>query len=425
MHRRSHSGKPVRPRLTIAAAITFSAIAPFGASAFTHQTLHSFCHSANCADGEQPNGLLQDAAGNLYGTTQLGGKFNHGIVFKLIPNADKSKYTEHILKNFCSKANCTDGSLPFGDLIMDVEGRLFGTTASGGHSDSGVIFEMTPVLNGWKFAILHSFCSGNCPDGSVPYSGLSYAGQASGAPWDDVSPLFGTTSAGGTGSGIGNGVAYELGDRNGWHYSVVHKFVSSSWPQPVLVDASGNIYGTTSYGGKYGGGLLYRLAANTWNEATLHNFCAEAGCTDGKQPIGNLLMDGAGNVFGATAIGGARNDGVVFERPAGGGYQVAYNFCSLTACADGEVPDAGLTMDGSGNLFGTTSAGGSDKGVVFELAPGGAETVLYAFCPGGEPCSDGAGPMTPVLLDAQGNLFGTTAYGGANGQYGTVFRLKP
>jgi uncharacterized repeat protein (TIGR03803 family) len=286
---------------------------------------------------------------------------------------------------------------------------------------------MKPGLSGWKYTVVHSFCAGNCPDGSVPYAGLSYPGQESGALWDGTSLLFGTTTEGGVGSGGGNGVAYELGDRGGWHYQVIHKFSSSSWPRPVLVDDSGNVFGMTTYGGKYNGGALYKLAANTWHETTLHNFCADTNCADGKQPTGKLLTDSAGNLFGTTAIGGSSDDGVVFERPPGGGYHVVHDFCSLADCADGAVPNAGVTIDSSGNLFGTASTGGgnSQKGVVFELAPGGAETVLYDFCPGGEPCADGAGPLTPVLLDGQGDLFGTTGYGGANGQYGTVFRVKP
>jgi uncharacterized repeat protein (TIGR03803 family) len=435
MHRQSRSRNLAFHRvLTIAVAATLGALAPVGsASAYTHQTLHSFCNWANCGDGEHPNGLLQDAAGDLYGSTQLGGGHGKGAVFKLIPNADKSKYSEHRIYSFCKKASCKDGAQPFGDLIKDVEGNLYGTTFAGGNSDSGVIFKLAPVGNGWKYTVWHSFCAGNCADGSVPFAGLTYPGEASDAPWDEVSPLFGTTESG----GLGNGVVYEITTSPHLLYSVIHKFGSSSNPQPVLADASGTVFGTMSSGGKYSGGLLYKLVPNgngTWKEITLHNFCAEPNCTDGDFPQGKLFIESAGNVFGTTVFGGANticNDnlgcGVVFEYPAGGGYNVAYNFCSLANCADGYSPQAGLATDAAGNLFGTTETGGADsqKGVVFELAPGGAESVLYEFCPEGDPCPNGAAPFTPLILDSQGDVFGTTFVGGANGQFGTVFDLKP
>jgi uncharacterized repeat protein (TIGR03803 family) len=185
-------------------------------------------------------------------------------------------------------------------------------------------------------------------------------------------------------------------------------------------------------GGKYNHGLLYRLSPSggVWKETVLHNFCAEANCADGADPFGRPAMDNAGNLFGATLSGGANCNvscGVIFERSAGGGYQVVYNFCSLPACADGREPQASPVIDSSGNLFGTTSSGGPSVfgGVVYELAPGGTLSVLYGFCPAGGACVDGDGPIEPLLLDTHGNLFGSTFDGGANGDYGTVFELTP
>lgn len=420
--------------VTVAVITVLFAFAPFGrASAYTHQVLHSFCNWANCADGIVPSELLKDASGNLYGTAEAGGKFGKGVVFKLLPNGATGKYSEHVLHNFCSKTNCPDGKSPVGGLIMDVSGNLYGVTEQGGKSDGGVIFKMTPIQGGWRYEILHSFCNeANCSDGVLPTQGLSYLGQESGALWDGHAPLFGTTSEGGTGGGYGNGVDYELTSTPLSLYMVIHTFQSGMAPQRILVTASGSLFGAAETGGKYNHGLLYRLSPSggAWKETVLHNFCAEADCADGADPFGRPAMDGAGNLFGATRSGGSNCNescGVVFERPAGGGYQVVYNFCSLPACADGREPEASPVMDSSGNLFGTTSGGGPSAfgGVVYKLAPGGTLSVLYGFCPGGGACVDGDGPIEPVLLDTHGNLFGSTFDGGANGDYGTVFELAP
>lgn len=402
------------------------------ASAYTEQILHSFCHAAGCADGRNPpGGLLRDSAGNLYGTAYKGGKYDNGVIFKLVPNSDGSKYTDHILHNFCAKANCADGALPNGDLIMDVEGSLYGTTQSGGASNSGVIYRLSPKATGWKYTIWHSFCQGNCPDGSMPLSGLAYRGQLAGALWDKKTPLFGTTDEGGLGSQYGNGVLYELGIDPLLIYIVVHKFNTSSDPQPVAVDGSGNLFGTTDFGGKFGGGLMYKFAPQgdgTWKETVLHNFCAETDCIDGDTPEGRLTLDSKGNIFGVTLYGGnCFSDvgcGIAFEKPAGASYRVIYNFCSIGSCSDGKNPLDGLALDASGNLFGTTGGGGpADEGIAFALTPSGTETVLYSFCPGGGSCPDGSEPYA-VTLDAQGNLFGTTYFGGEHND-GTVFELKP
>jgi len=417
-----------------AIAALFALVPLSTASADTLKTLHSFCAAQGCIDGANPNDLLRDASGNLYGTAQHGGKHHNGIVFKLIPNADGTMYTEHILHNFCAKQNCTDGAYPYGNLIMDVEGNLYGTTIYGG-SQSGVVYKMTPGAQGWSYKVLHTFCDGNCADGSEPEGGLSYKGQASGALWDGTSPLFGATQYGGTGANLGNGVIYEMTTHPLMLYQVIRKFSSGSGPNPVLVDAAGNIFGTTRSGGKYGGGVLYKLAANNWHETTLHNFCNTANCADGELPEGRPIMDGAGNLFGATDLGGTSayctsnggtTCGTVFERTAAGAFGVLYNFCSLPDCTDGEEPFVGIVMDASGNLFGTTFGGGThDGGVVFKLTPDGTDNILYSFCSAGPPCQDGANAATPLVMDADGGLFGTTNNGGANGDHGTVFELKP
>jgi uncharacterized repeat protein (TIGR03803 family) len=423
--------------LAISAAAALLAPLHIAFAAPVLQTLHGFCHSQGCTDGADPNGLLQDAAGNLYGTTQAGGKLGYGLVFKLVPNGDGT-YKEYILHNFCSRSNCLDGYQPEGDLILDVDGSLYGTTNFGGSKQSGTIFKLTHKGNGWALKVLHNFCTQFCAAGSLPVFGLSYLGQSSGAPWDKSTPLFGTTPHGGQSD---NGVVYELvTDGSVWTYQVVHKFSSGQEPNAVLVDPGGNLYGTTYAGGKYFGGQLYKLAAGSWKAAVLHNFCVQPNCADGRYPYGKLFMDAAGNLFGTTSDGGlcwgtGNPCGVAFERPATGEYDVIYKFCFLTGCLDGSEPDGNLTMDGSGHLFGTTFTGGANSnadctqgcGTVFQLTNNGgrwSETVLYSFC-SLYPCGDGGLPGWSVLLDQTGALLGTTSKYGPNDKGGTVFRLTP
>jgi len=409
------------------------ALTAHGASAtpYTYTTLHAFCRVANCADGQHPMaGLLIDAAGDLYGTTRDGGKYGYGLVFKLIPNADKTKYTEHILKSFCAHAGCPEGSHPAAELIMDADGNLYGTALGGGKYGNGVAFKMKPVANGWSYAAIHSFCHDtNCTDGRFPDTGFTYAGQASGAPWDGSSPLFATTNSGGANN---MGSVYELRPAgSGWTYQVIHSFSSGFFSGPVVMTPSGDLFGVTTEGGKYGDGTLFRLAAGTWSEATLHNFCAETNCTDGYYPYGRLAVDAAGNLFGTASQGGSGQlaAGVAFEYTPGSGYSVIYNFCSRQDCGDGSNPAAGMIMDAGGNLLGTTTVGGKreDGGTAFMLSHGSGwtEQVLHSFCGNNGTCKGGTGLGSPLVLDQSGNLFGTIMNDGAYGDGGSVFELSP
>jgi len=424
--------------LTISAAAALCAfLPPDSASAYTVTTPHSFCAWSNCGDGAEPKaGLLRDASGNLYGTTPSGGANGMGVVFELVPNPQTGKYKEYVLRNFCIKANCADGSSPEAELIMDVDGNLYGTTENGGaDDDAGVIFKLTHNGSGWSFAVLHNFCSTNlgakCADGKYPVAGLTYAGQAAGEQWDESSPLFGTALEGGQ---HGRGVAFKLINNGGeWQESIVHDFDSALAPLAIIMDFAGNLLGMTEGGGKYGHGILYRLAAGTWKETTFHNFCAQTNCTDGDYPAGRLAVDAAGDVFGVTERGGCDDDcGVLFKRKAGGGYSVIHVFGQEPK--DGILPTAGPILDASGNLYGTTYEGGTKGfdlggGTVFKLSYDTTtqqwnETTLHTFSaftfnP------HGADPAGPVIMDGDGNLYGTTFQGGANGNYGTVFKLKP
>jgi uncharacterized repeat protein (TIGR03803 family) len=317
---------------------------------------------------------------------------------------------------------------------MDVDGNLYGTTGGGGKFGAGVIYKLRPLANGWAYGAIHSFCAkSSCTDGSDPEAGLAYAGQSSGAPWDGTSPLFSTTYVGGANN---MGEVYEFSPNgSGWSFQVIHSFSSGFHGGELVVDSSGNLFGTTLLGGANSGGTIFRLTSGSWGETTLHNFCADANCADGWEPSGKLLIGASGNIFGTTQGGGAgahcmaaHGCGVAFERTAGGTYKVLHDFCSLASCKDGLNPSSGVIMIAGGDLLGTTYEGGTGPGgTAFTLSHGNNmwnETVLYDFC-SLQNCTDGAGAIAPLVLDANGNLYGTTASAGENTTGGTVFRLKP
>lgn len=445
MRNRPHCRKPVALRVLTIAAVALFAFGPLdSASAYTEKTLHSFCSWSNCGDGDYPStaNMVMDQSGNLYGAAFVGGKYGSnedgGTVFKLVPNPDTGKWKEYVLKNFCKKTNCTDGDGPIGELIMDTNGSLYGTTDVGGAHGGGTVYKLTHLANGWAYKVLASF---NGSDGATPVSGLAYKGQAAGALYDGTSPLFGVAFQGGA---HGYGTVFELTSTDGSHWSLIdiHDFYSGLEPDGLVVDPSGNLFGTTWGGGKYLQGELYKLAKTNgaWKATVLHNFCNMANCTDGAVGTGRLLIDASGNLFGETSFGGAdggtacsggtpKGCGVVFERTAGGSYKILYNFCSVSPnCADGAEPyETGLTMDASGDLFGVTLNGGDNQGVAFELSLSGGtwtETVLHTFCRQ-TGCADGNHPEGKMILNSLGNLFGAAIDGGANGDDGTVFELTP
>jgi len=351
-------------------------------TAWTYKVIYNFCSKPGCADGANPIGaLIMDKSGNLYGTTEFGG-YRAGTVFELKPNAAKTAWTEKVLYSFCSQAECTDGTEPYGSLLMDSSGNLYGTTSEGGAHNGGTAFELTPnpAKTAWTYKPVYSFCpQADCPDGVVPLAGL-------------------------------------------------------------IMDASGNLYGTTLYGGAGSDGTVFQLKPNAnktvWTEYVLYSFCVQINCADGQYPNSSLVMDKSGKLYGTVPGGGAQNSGAVFVlTPASTPpwtENLLYSFCKQADCADGLYPYAGLMMDKSGNFYGTTEFGGGappSQGVAFELTPNPAKTVwtekvLYSFCaqPG---CTDGAEPnVGTLIMDASGNLYGMTFTGGRYSS-GTVFMLKP
>jgi uncharacterized repeat protein (TIGR03803 family) len=347
------------------------------------------------ADGGYPySGVIRDAAGNLYGTTTYGGGADLGVVYKV----DASGH-ETVLHSFTGAA---DGGHPNAGLILDAKGNLYGTAVNSGAEYGGVVFRMDPMGNE---TVLHSF-SGE--DGVEPYAGLI---------GDGAGNLYGTTFYGGT---TGNGVVYKL-DAKG-NETVLYNFTGGAdggEPQSgVILDAEGNLYGTTLLGGTgdcpEGCGVAYKLDA-IGQESVLHSF---TGGADGANGYGDpgLIRDTEGNLYGATSNGGGpASAGVLFELDPAGQESVLYTFPSGS---DGANPHAGVIGDGKGNLYGTTYSGGpANAGVVYQVDATG-ETVLYRFTGG----ADGKNPNAGVIRDSAGNLYGTTVYGGIG--YGVVYQLN-
>ncbi len=431
---RCERGRTMFRLLTISAlAFLATALAPVtNAQAWTMKTLYNFCSEPDCTDGEVPLGrLVRDSAGNLYGTTYLGGTAGEGAVFEL--SRKQKAWSYHLLYSFCPVAGCADGALPWVGLIQDVKGNFYGTTLAGGGHRCGTAFRLSPNARHtkWKLKVLHAF---NCaPDGDEPVTALTYQGAATGALYDGTSPLYGATRQGGRRD---IGAVYEIALKDGqWTETVLYSFCCGNGKEPngdVALDASGNLYGNTAFGGAGHSGTVYKLSPNAertkWTQSVLYSFCVNRlrKCPDGYEPQGPLTMDSAGNLFGTTVD---VFDGVVFRlKPDGDIWRqrVVYSFCSLQNCADGESPGGGVIIDASGNLFGTTEHGGAGfltGGTVFELN-GGTLTTLYSFCQIGS-CADGGAPSAPLIMDEAGNLYGSTSDYGANGGGGTVFELSP
>jgi uncharacterized repeat protein (TIGR03803 family) len=399
-------------------------------------------HSFSGADGAYPyGGLAADASGNLYGTTSAGGTANKGVVYKLDTSA-----SYNVLYNFAGGA---DGSGPQAGVVLDALGNLYGTTLSGGASGLGVVFKLD---TGGNQTVLHSFGGG--ADGNGPNAGVildssgnlygtttlgggaanagtvfkidttlhetvlySFLGVPDGANplggviRDSPGNLYGTTLNGGTSNW---GVVYKLDTTN--TETVMYSFldgVDGANPYSgVAFGPHGDLYGTTAYGGT-AFGVVYKVNAD--GEVPLFIF---GGATSGIYPYTGLTFDSAGNLYGTTYSGGPTNSGVVYEVNALG---VQTILCDFSNAPDGNNPRSGLVTDAAGNYYGTTMNGGFfGAGTVYKLDPAFAETVLYSFTGG----ADGGNPAASVILDAAGNLYGTTAYGGVSNA-GTVFKLDP
>jgi uncharacterized repeat protein (TIGR03803 family) len=376
-----------------------------------YKVLHAF-GSGNDGGGLWGS-LVFDTKGNLYGTTSGGGPYGYGTVFELTPGPN-GRWSETVLHSF--KNNDPDGDIPYSSPIFDVAGNLYGTaTSGGGPGKYGTVFELTPGFGGWSLTVLHRF-GRNIPAGS-PRGGLVM---------DPVGNLYGTADN-----------PFELSPSSGrWKLTLLHKFPSykgdGNGAYGLIMDAAGNLYGITVHGGTSracgdGCGTAYqllRMPGGTWKESILHDF--DTNNDDMAFPGGVLVLDSVGRLSG-TAGGGPYAQGVVYRLTRGSDarWRAAIQY-SFTGGANGDNPSGGVVMDKSGNLYGVTVYGGDpncDCGVVYKLSPGAngkwKYTVLHRFTG-----YDGAQPYANLILDDKGNLYGTTATGGAGGA-GVAFEVTP
>jgi uncharacterized repeat protein (TIGR03803 family) len=346
-------------------------------------TLASF----DVTNGANPSApLIMDSSGNLYGTTANGGASSDGTVFEL---AHGSR-TITTLASF----NGTDGANPRAGLVMDTSGNLYGTT-SGPTSRDGTVFELAHGSS--TITTLAAF---NGTDGKDPLAALVM---------DSSGNLYGTAAAGGASN---DGTVFELahGSRT---ITTLASFDGTNGADPVaalIMDSSANLYGTAAAGGALSDGTVFEVAAGSGTITTLATFNGP----NGANPSGPLIMDSSGNLYGTAGAGGASNNGAVFELAQGSG--TITTLASFDG-ASGSTPHGALLMDGVGNLYGTTAGGGaSNDGTVFELAAGSGTITTLASFDG----TDGAFPEAGLIMDSRGNVYGTT-YGGGGFGDGTVF----
>jgi uncharacterized repeat protein (TIGR03803 family) len=367
--------------------------------------------------------VIADSKEALYGTTGQGGAYGHGAVYKLSPPAVAGgAWKEGILYSFTGGV---DGSYPQGSLLF-VNGAIYGTTQLGGASAAGVVYQLTHSGATWTENVIYTFTGGK--DGKWPICSLVA---------DNRGNLYGTTADGGNfnGNAAGYGVIFRLSppQGNGWTQTVLHAFLGGndgSDPNSTLIrDSSGAFYGATYQSGQFGYGNIYKLAppsgGGTWTKTILYAF---QNGSDGGYPTAGPILDSSGNLYGTTSDGGQYNRGTVYKLtpPSGGsGPWTESTLYAFQNGNDGGYPQAGLIFDSSGNLYGTTVSGGSaGYGVAFELTPpsGGSgpwtENVLHTFT--GNP--DGGESYTPLLLIGT-TLYGTTWAGGLSS--GTVFQIVP
>jgi hypothetical protein len=415
--------RPKHVVVVLAVALLFTSPPPARAGA-KFKVVHNF-GAAN--DGNDPSGPpLLDGQGNLYGATGRGpGHYGYGVVYELTPQTNGA-WSETILHSFTAGSG---GGYPWGGLVFDDSGNLYGTMPLGTNFIGGA-FELSPGSGGWAYSVLYDQSSGP------------------GLLMDKLGNLYGQTAPGEYNY---DAVAELSPGSDGWSYAALYSFCSQQncadgygpWAPPIW-DGHGNMFGTTYNGGdrwticwihEDGCGVIFEMTPNgdgTWTYHVLHRFASYT--NDGQSPAAGLIMDKAGNFYGSTAAGGryGRRDGgygngTVFKLAFTGGKWKKTDIYDFPRCSDGCNPGYAMVFDKAGNLYGAANGGlpdcdGYDCGVVFKLSPqaGGKWTysVVHKFT-----AADGEYPLG-VIIDGKGNLFSTTQSFGKY-HFGTAFEITP
>ena len=401
-----------RGAAALTAALLFLCLS-VSAQAQTITVLHSF---TGHGDGSAPAaGVTLDRAGNLYGTTSEVDLDGPGNVYKLSHSG-----SGWILNTLYSFNHPNDPTKIYAGVVFGPDGALYGTGYDGGANTLGAVFSLRPPANAcksvscpWILTTLYSFNFGN--DGIHPYRGNLV--------FDSAGNIYGTTYSGGT---FVRGTVFKLTRTgNGWSESLLYSFSGGNdgdFPENgVTFDSAGNLYGTTSEGGSNGYGTVFELSpsAGGWTETTLYSFTDG---DDGANPIGGVAIDAQGNLYGTTSLAlGGVSPGTVWElSPSSGGwiFTLVHAFSGRTTPG----PLASPTLDAAGNIYGTSENYGEQGGLVFELMPasGGWTYTSYDF-----KGSNGASPTSSVTLDASGNLYGTASSGGGSCDCGVVWEITP
>jgi uncharacterized repeat protein (TIGR03803 family) len=406
----------------LAIMLVLTCVATQLAQAQTFKVIYTFDGQT---DGANPYaGVTIDKAGNLYGTNTAGGTEGYGTVFKL-----KLKGESWILSPLYNFTGGSDGKNPQSRVIIGPDGALYGTTFNGGGKGCGVngcgiVFSLRPPMAAckaamcpWKETVLYQFSGGT--DGGEPTGDILF---------DKAGNIYGTTEIGGMAhrcGGLGCGAVFEL-SRSGssWTETVLYQFsggTDGAFPNSgVIFDDSGNLYGTTDSGGSSAYGTVFKLthSGSGWTEQVLYNFL---GLNDGSQPDSGLILDSQGNLYGTTLLNGTGGGGTVFQlTPSNGNWtiNVLYGLSGIAG------PIANLNMDAAGNLYGTTFQDGVHLvGSLLKLSPsrgGWIYSSLHDFTGG----NDGQLPISSIVFDSNGNLYGTASSGGSSG-LGVVVEITP
>jgi uncharacterized repeat protein (TIGR03803 family) len=357
-------------------------------------------------DGSNPySPLVEGNDGYFYGTTCCGGAYGsdvggYGTVFRISRTGELTT-----IYNFCALTNCTDGSDPYAGMVLATNGNFYGTTVGGGTNNKGTVFKITPS---GILTTLYSFSGG--ADGSAPTE-LTLAADGN---------LYGTTEFGANLCyGYGCGTVFKISTSGAlttlYTFCAQTNCTDGANPDAGVVQGNdGNFYGTSSDGGAYGLGTVFKITPSG-TLTTLYSFCSQTNCPDGAHPSVGLVQARDGNFYGTTGSAGPHNFGTVFKITPAGAFTTVRGFCAQRNCLDGGNPDAALIQGSDGNLYGTTTSGGAAFfGFVFKMTLAGNLTPLYNFCSQAN-CADGSYPSAALIQATNGKLYGTTEWGGSYG----------